>query len=238
MGINLWEMIVILLKLRKEIAELKSDFYSAKIASLAMVLYKVNFLFIVILGTFCYMVGGILIFFLNLKWLGVLICTISCIYIITSVSFERVCAITLHISKKILRYFLKYGKVVGKQDWKNVKKYCKMLYKDLRSKESYGYCYFYSRILALYIDDAQLMYCAIKINDEERTGHSVIVKNHCVYDTNTKFHYDYDEYIEETDAIIYKIFSKEEYEKESFFDDIRSGFIEWCKEKNAYCQPE
>lgn len=238
MGINLWEMIVILLKLRKEIAKLKSEFYSAKIACLANVLSKMNFLCIGTFGTFCYMVGGILLFFLKLKWIGILICTISVIYMISSVCFERVYDITLHISKKILQCFLKYGKVVGKQDWKNVKKYCKILYKDLRSKESYGYCYFYSRMLALYIDDAQLMYCAIKINDEERTGHSVIVKNHCIYDTNTKFHYDYDEYIEETDAIIYKIFSKEEYEKESFFDDIRSGFIEWCKEKNAYCQPE
>lgn len=238
MGIILQEMVIILLKLRKKIAELKSDFYSAKTARLFNVLYIINFLCIVILGTFCYMIGGILIFFLNLKWLGILICTISCIYMITSVSFERVRTITLRISMKILRYFLKYGKVVGKQEWENVKKNCKMLYKDLRSKKSYGYCYFYSRMLALFIDDAQLMYCAIKINEDEMTGHCVIVKNHCIYDTNAKRHYDYDEYFEMTDAIIYKMFSRKEYQKKSFFDDIRTDFINWSEEHNVYCDPQ
>ena len=150
---------------------------------------------------------------------------------------QKIFELTAYPSYKILQRLLIYGKVVSKKDWKNVRKYCKRLYKDLISEKSYGYCYFYSWALAMYLKNAEIMYCAIQI-DGRPSGHSVIVKNNCIYDTNDKKHYDYDEYIKDHEAMIYKTFSKNEYKKDTFFDDIRPGFVEWCKENNAYCDPQ
>lgn len=81
------------------------------------------------------------------------------------------------------------------------------------------------------------MYCTIQI-DNRPSGHAVVLKDNFIYDTNDRKHYDYDEYIKEKEALIYKTFSRDEYGKDSFFDDIRQGFVKWCEENNAYCDPQ
>ena len=236
MGIN-YRGEIIIKKFRKIITEFKDDFYSAKVENLCKVCGLINFFVIMGLMLFFYMIGGVFIFVFDLKALGIAICALSIIYAISSLFFQKIFELTEYPTFKILQHLLRYGKVVTKKDWKNVKKYYKRLYKDLTSKKSYGFCYFYSRALALYLEDAQLMYCAILVEGRP-SGHSVIVKNNCIYDTNDKKHYEYDEYIKDNYVLIYKMFSRDEYEKESFFDDIRQGFVEWCKENNAYCDPE
>lgn len=173
----------------------------------------------------------------DFKGLSIVICALSTIYAISAVVFSKIFELTLNLSFKILQYLLRYGKVVSRKDWKNIKKYCKRLYKDLVSEKSRGYCYFYSRALAMYLEDAELMYCAIQIEGRP-SGHSVIIKDNCIYDTNDRKHYNYNEYIKDNSALIYKTFSNEEYEKESFFDDIRPGFVEWCAERDVYCDPQ
>ena len=237
MGINLKERIIIISKIRKKIAELKEDFYSAETERLCNVWNQINFLCIICILIFFYIIGGVFGFVFDLKALGIVICTLAIIYAISAVIFSKIFHITAYPSFRILQFLLRYGKVVTKKDWKNVKKYCKRLYKDLSSKKSKGFCYFYSWALANYLKDARLMYCAIQIGGK-LSGHAVIVKNNYVYDTNDKKHYNYDEYIKENSALIYKFFSKNEYERESFFDDIRDEFVEWCKDHNVYCDPQ
>jgi len=163
---------------------------------------------------------------------------ISSIYLILAFKIKMIFGITHKISFKIVMYLLRYGKVVSKEDWKYIKKYCKRkVYRKLRSKKSKGYCYYYSRVVAYFLKDAQLMYCCIKCQDHY-SGHAVVVKNNCVYDTNQRKHFEYNEYLELFDAKVYKMFSAEEYRKESFFDDIRQGFAEWCAANNAYCNAQ
>lgn len=110
-------------------------------------------------------------------------------------------------------------------------------YRFLVTKKSRGKCYYCSWFIALFLKDAKLMYCSQKC-PKGLSGHSVIVKDNCVYDTNGRRHWDYDEYIKFYDVNVYKMFSESEYRKESFFDDIRDGFVEWCAERNVYCNPE
>ena len=130
------------------------------------------------------------------------------------------------------------GKVITYKDWKVIKKsVTQEEYIELITEKSNGYCYYYSRLIAVFLDDAQLMYCAIKIGDV-LSCHAVILKNHCVYDTNERKHYDYDEYIKENEAIVYKMFSASQYRKESFFDDIREELVEWCRQNKIYCNPQ
>ena len=137
-----------------------------------------------------------------------------------------------------LHFFGKYGRVVTKQDWKSIKKQDHKLYREANSEESCGYCYFYSRAVALYLKGAKLMYCSIEGEDGEDSGHAVILKNNCVYCTNARRHFFLEEYKDEMKVKIYKIFSEEEFVSETFFEDIREDFVKWCKENNVYCKPQ
>lgn len=143
------------------------------------------------------------------------------------------------VSEKILlHFFKKYGKVVRKEDWVRIKEECPKIYKEICSKKSQGYCYYYSREIALFLENAKLMYCSIKGNDGEDTAHAVIVKNDCIYCTNARQHYDLEEYKEIYGVNVYKMFSKEEYCNKDFFDNIRKDFVNWCAKHNVYCNPQ
>ena len=133
--------------------------------------------------------------------------------------------------------FGKYGKVLTKSDWKRIRRDDNEWYKFVLSKKSCGFCYYCSWRTALYIKDAKVMYCSID-SRKGPTGHAVIVKNNRVYDTNKRRHFEYDEYIKLFNVHVYKMFSYGEYAKQSFFDDIRQGFVEWCAENHVYCDPE
>ena len=237
MGINYKGESIIFKKIRKEIAELKDNFFEAKSETVVKVLNYFNLCLHFVISLFIWFAGIILCLILKYRIVGLIVAIMSVVYIILATTVGKVFKMTGYMSYKLLFYlFGRYGKVVTRQDWKNVKKYGKVLYKDLFSKESYGHCYYYSRALAMYLEDAQLMYCSIPAAGEI-TGHSVIVKNNCVYDTNDRRHYDYEEYIKK-EVEIYKFFSEEDYRKESFFDDIRQDFVEWCAERNVYCSPQ
>ena len=93
-------------------------------------------------------------------------------------------------------------------------------------------------VLALFLEDAKIMFCSVAGKEHPQTAHAVIVKNNCIYDTNKRRHYDFDEYIEMHKAEVYQIFEKEVYSKKSFFDDIREDFKNWCAERNVYCDPQ
>ena len=139
----------------------------------------------------------------------------------------------------IVYFFGRYGKVVTKEDWGKIKKKCLRLYIDMWwSKKYRGHCYWYSWCIALFLKDAKLMYCSIEKENGERTGHSVIVKNDCVFDTNQRQHYDLEKYKTDTGVIVYKMFSEKEYRSKTFFEDIKEEYMKWCKENNSYCNPE
>lgn len=137
-----------------------------------------------------------------------------------------------------VKLFERYGIVLSKEDWKKIKKKNPKVYKDLITKKSIGYCYMYSWLVALYVEGAQLVYCSIDTKDKIQTGHSVVLKDNFIYDTNSKMHCRYDEYLKLNNAKIYKIFGKEEYYTNDFFDNIREGFVEWCSQNNVYCDPQ
>ncbi len=144
------------------------------------------------------------------------------------------------LSFKLNVYFFgRYGKVVTKKDWKKIKKNCHKFYRDMWwSKKYAGHCYWYSWFIALFLKDAELMYCSIVKENGERTGHSVIVKNNCVFDTNQRQHYELETYKKNVEVIVYKMFSEKEYKKGTFFEDIKEDFMKWCKENNSYCGPQ
>lgn len=238
MGIIKKERIIIFKQLRKRITELKEDFFEAKSETEVNVLNYFNLIVISIITLLNYFIAVIL-YFLNFRILFAIITILAFTYLILALSVGKVFRLTGRISYKLLFYlFGRYGKVVGSKDWKNIKKYCKRkFYKEACTRKSRGYCYFYSWAIAQFLEEAQLMYCSI-VTSKGLTGHSVIMKDHWIYDTNMRRHYNYDQYIEIFKVTVYAIFSPKEYRTESFFKDIRPGFVAWCAENNVYCNPQ
>jgi len=221
----------------REITDIKNDFFEATMESELRVLNMFNLLVHFMIGILIWTIG-LMFYIFNIKTVAVIIGLFSIIYLIIA-CFTKFFKVTRHLSYKLLfKLFGRYGKVVSKKDWKNIKKQLsKEYYKAAISKKSCGYCYFYSWAIAQCLKDAKLMYCSQRTKNG-RTGHAVIVKDNCVYDTNFRKHFDYNEYRELYDIVIYKMFLEEEYAKETFFNDIRPGFVEWCSKNNAYCKPQ
>lgn len=215
---------------------LKEYFYSPTEENISKLLYSIIKIQIFTIYFIIAYIGVVLIM-LNKKTPGIIILVSAIIYFFASRHSNKMADFYANINFEILKYLLRYGKVVTWIDWRKVKKYSKKLYRDLRSQESYRKCYLYSRKLAMCLDDAQLVYCNIQVRGRPG-GHVVILKDNCIYCTNSKAHFNYEEYFKGNGGEIYKIFSKEEYSEESFFADIRQGFKEWCIERNAYCDPE
>lgn len=235
-GITLKEDTIIFKKLRQRITQHKNDFFEAKDETLVRVVNWFNFYLIIAIAPFFVIISIIFIVF-DLPIIGIILEILTLIWYVLMTS-TKMFKMTGEISYRLLFYlFGRYGKVVSKKDWKNIKKHCKKVYKDAFSKKSLGHCYYYSWAIALCLQDAQLMYCSIMLKDGPNM-HSVIVKNNCVYDTNWRRHMDYNEYIQLYEAKVYKMFSREEYCKKSFFDDIRKDLVEWCTKNNVYCDPQ
>lgn len=145
---------------------------------------------------------------------------------------------TSPIVTKIVFFFGKNGNVISKRDWKAIKKKTPQLYNDLwKSNKSEGHCYYYSRELAMQIEESLLLYLSIK-KEDEYISHAVVVKDGCVFDTNIKIHFELDEYIRLNKGVVYKMFSREEFEKDDFFENIRPKLMDYCKEHGVYCVPE
>ena len=58
----------------------------------------------------------------------------------------------------------RYGKVVSKEDWANIKNSNIEFYRELLGPDSIGYCYYYSRKLALFLKDVKIIYCCIELD--------------------------------------------------------------------------
>lgn len=221
-------------KITKTFLEFKQDLLSGK--SIAVVPLS-NILFITIISLIMLTISFIISVTLN-KFIGnllmIIVTILHCIFSLWRKTFYSVTPIS---SRLFFKFFGRYGKVISKSDWKRIKRNNKKAYKFFLDKENIGYCYYVSWALASWLIDVKVMYCSIK-TENGKTGHSVIVKDNCVYDTNARWHYDFDEYIDMLDVEVYKIFEKEEYANEDFFDNIRQGFVDWCAERNVFCNPQ
>ena len=214
-------------KLRTKINMLKDGFLAGSFNEQFEIALYTTYLLILIISYLIFFISRT-VFHLNHLTTFVIEVTIELLLLYFS---YRLSYLTLKI---ILFFFGRYGRVVTKKDWKNMKKYGRKLYKLIWSNKSYGHCYDISRAIAVHLSDVQLMYCAISCKDGSLTCHSVIVKNNSVFDTNLKIHENYDEFIEDRKAIVYKFFSYEEYIKESFFNDIEDDLLKWCINNNVY----
>lgn len=224
-------------KFRQRILEIKEGFLSGKCDESYPAYMLANSTFIFVIFLISYTISAIVHNYF--KIVGGSMLVISIILFFVFEFSDRAFSKTIKYSGKIFtRIFGRYGKVVRKDDWKRIKKKNRDAYKFIWDKNNIGHCYMVAWVLSLWIEDAKLMYCSVKRKQGDWTAHAVVVKNNCVYDTNLRNHYDYDEYIKIFEAEVYQIFEEETYCKKSFFDDVRQGFKEWCAERNVYCDPQ
>lgn len=225
-------------KFRKQLLEIKEGFLDAKSEKRFASIILANSLFLsFITSTIICMSTIFCLFNLEMVHYTITICTLL-LFIFFELN-RKAFYLLIPFSRKILyRLFGRYGRVVTKKDWANIKKNCPKVYRRVRSKKSIGYCYFYSWWIALFLDDAKLMYCIIQGRNEIPVAHAVIVKNNCVYDTNFRNHFDLEEYIDWYKVKIFKTFDKEEYSNTKFFDEIRDDWVKWCNEQNVECKPQ
>ncbi len=218
----------------RELSALKEGFLDAKlnnIARLSLLIYKL----IVLLIALLIILASLLFFKLSFTTLVTSI-TIILIFKKVLTMQQMINILVTKVCYILVKLFGRYGRVVTKNDWHNIREYAPQFYRDSISKASEGYCYDFSWIIARFIPDAKIMYCSAKKSDNSLTAHAVIVKNNCVYDTNLRRHYDFDEYIELCSITkIYKFFSFEEYCSDTFLDDIKEDFVKWCAENDTYC---
>lgn len=235
----MWELIKLkgeifdMTKIRQNFIEMKEGVLDGKNESYLSAICITNLL--VILACYILICFLGMIFFVDNWIFAILTGVIYAMFLFNNKLFSMV----MPFSQKLLvKCFGRYGRVLTKKDWAYIKKKNPEFYSELWSKKSYGHCYYYSWAVALFLKDAELMYCSIKIKDGSDTAHAVIVKNNCVYCTNLQRHFDLDEYKEIGNVNVYKMFSEKEYRTGTFFDDIRDDFVKWCTERNVSCNPQ
>ena len=230
------------LKFLQKLYEFKNEFYNGKKRQKIIALIITNIFLIEIIYLIFSIICIILFYFCNNKLLPsciiILVCLNIIIIIMQNIVLSKITPLISNLTIKFVFWLSKNGSVITKNDWKDLKKNDRRLYNNFwRNKKYYGHCYYFSRALALKIKEAKLLYCSIK-KDGEDISHAVILKGDVVFDTNLRMHCNLAEYIEENEAKIYKIFSKDEYEKSSFFDDIRDDLVKYCFSNNIYCTPQ
>lgn len=224
-------------KIRKRFKKMKEAFLTAKKEEQFPAYMLANASFISFVFIIIYTISVIICNFFYV--VGICMITISIILLFVFMFWDRAFCKTIRISARIFEYFFaRYGRVVSKDDWKRLKKKSKGTYKFIWDKKNIGHCYFVAWVLALWLEDAKIMYCSVASKEYGQQAHAVVVKNNCIYDTNLRAHYDFDEYIKMYKAEVYQIFEKEVYCKKSFFDDVRQDFKNWCAERSVYCNPE
>lgn len=220
-------------KLRIKLNELKEGYLDATYESSAKTYVFFNNLFIYTITILIYFIG-IIFLLIDLTYIYFIIIVLSMLYIAISLTSHKAYILNMRLSSRILNnLFGKYGRVVTKDDWNTIKKDSPEAYKFLKSRKSIYKCYDCSQFIALYLQDAKLMYCSIKLRDGSFGGHSVILKNDYVYDTNDRMHYTLKDFVKHHTATIYKTFSREEYENDDFFENIKSDWISWCNQNNV-----
>lgn len=224
-------------KFRQRILEMKEGFISAKIDAAFPAYMFANAIFILGIYSIIYIMSVVVFNVFN-PVIGICMIAISTVLVFVFMFWDRAFSKTIRFSARIITHFFgRYGLVVSKDDWKRIKKKNKHAYRFICSKKNIGHCYAVAWTLALWIKDAKVMYCSIAGKDGQ-TAHAVVVKNNCVYDTNERRHYDFDEYMKFHKAEVYQIFEEEVYCTKSFFDNVRQDFVNWCAERNVYCDPQ
>lgn len=224
-------------KMRTQFKKMKEGFLTGKVEKRIQVYMYANFIFMFAIYMVNYIVWAIIGRCFN-QCIGVCLVSICTILLFVSTFCTKIFFKIMKISSKIIEHFFdRYGLVVSKEDWKRIKKENNREYKFIWDKRNIGHCYAVTWILARHIEDAKIMYCSCK-GENGQTAHAVIVKNHCIYDTNDRKHFDYDEYIKMFDVEVYQIYEKEQYCSINFFNNIRQGFVDWCAERNVHCNPE
>lgn len=224
-------------KIRTQFKEVKEGFFTAKTEEQFPAYMWANATFIFFVFIIIYTISAIICNFFQI--VGICMIAISIILLFVFIFWDRAFSKTIRISARIFEHFFaRYGRVVSKDDWKRIKKNDKDAYKFIWDKKNIGHCYAVAWVLALWIEDAKVMYCSIERKGNDKTAHAVVVKNNCIYDTNLRKHYDFDEYIKMNKAEVYQIFEEEVYCKKSFFADFREDFKTWCAERNVYCDPQ
>ena len=147
---------------------------------------------------------------------------------------------TLKIPKwfveKLLNLFLLDTRVISFKDWKKIKKFNKKFYHDLRSNESYCYCYDYTFDLVSILKNPKvrlIWLCAVDVQGK-KYGHAVIEKNGFIYDTNLRRTFSKDKYLKISLAEIYREYSLEEYQNLKAVHQLDwDDFGKWCMDRNA-----
>ena len=220
---------------RKKIKGAKHDYYTGKLSnsSDALILANVSFLLAIYIPLFWLL--AFIIKPIN-ETLSLIVCGTLSVCVILFCRIQALFSLTLPISAKILFHlFGKYGYCVSKKDWAIIKKKSPNVYKFLNSKKSSGTCYLSSWLIALHLKGAQIMYLGYGDSKDTLTAHAVVVKGNVVYDTNARMHANIFEYLEFSNAKVFKIYDEKQYRKKSFFDDIRDEFVPWCQENNITC---
>lgn len=225
-------------KIRQYFLGLKEGFLDGKLENYHMLYFWTTASSIMVIALVFVLVSSVFILF-ELNYVSYIIAIITLVIYAFVILNPKTYSKLMPFTAKLVNYTLgRYGRVVTKKDWKNIKKRYYKMYKKIWSKEAIGGCYFFSWVIALNLKDAKLMYCAVDGSEEPRISHAVILKDNCVYCTNCRRHFNLEEYKEITNASIYKIFSEKEYRNKKFFDNIKEGLVKWCKENNVYCDPQ
>lgn len=164
-------------KFRQRFLEIKEGFLDGKIEGQSIAIMYANILVIAIiyLAVCCSSMIFIAFGLESVTYTIIIIAIIAlAIFLFVPRAFFMVFPLTIKI---VLHLFGRYGRVVTKQDWKNIKQKCPKGYRAIWSKKSHGHCYYYSWGIALFLEDAQLMYCSTTRKDGALSKTRTVILN-------------------------------------------------------------
>lgn len=142
--------------------------------------------------------------------------------------------------EKFQNLWLLNQKVISFKDWKVIKKRNKVLYDKARSESCNHKCYFTTYGIANTLENPDIKVLWICIETlNQKCGHSVIVRNNQIYDSNLRRTYNRDEYLKAFKAEVFKEYYIEEYMSQANMQQTHFTFLdweefgEWCKVRNA-----
>lgn len=123
--------------------------------------------------------------------------------------------------------------------WKRmyVKRIDRVFYKHLQTEKCRGKCYECSFKLAYLLNNPKvkiLWFAATGLDDSDRYGHAVLIKNGYILDTNARRSYKKNTYLEALKAEIFYEYSLEEYLRVDEPWELKwDEFGKWCEERNV-----
>ena len=221
----------------KRLKDVRNGFNAGKTSDFYLVHLLIT-LNIMYLGYLALLIPIVLAGYYVSEYFSILSLLLSLGYLVLALRDNPIRRKILNKTLFIPKYLSRYGNVISLEDWRFIKRSNPQTYTRFWSPSSFGKCYYFSRWLAAYIDNAKLMYCSITLDDGTKTAHSVIFKDNCVFDTNARMHYNYDEYLKDFGAQVFRFYTSDAYLRDSFFDDIREDLLQWCADNNVSCDPQ